>query len=146
MKYFTRLLAFSLFALSLAAQTKPNIADLRIPPGLIYLPNVGIVQLDGLVIDKSTNPPTLRAVSISAPGTAAGQDFDDVFVASGPQIAFAGIAPPKSLVRVYKNGVLQRAGVDYTLSVDLASRIATAVFLPAQPVTPGDFVTLSYQR
>jgi hypothetical protein len=149
-----KIIALFMLALGLSAQTKPNLLDIKppsAPAASVYLfgmfPGVGLIAIDatGLTLDKTTNPPTLRLIAITPPGTAGGQDFDDIFTVSSGQVAFVSTSAPTALVRVFKNGALQRLNSDYTLTID-STKIATVIFLPTQGITQGDSVTLCYQR
>lgn len=146
-----KLLPLLLLALGLGAQTKTNLTDIKppsAPAAPVYLfgmfPGVGLIAIDlaGFTFDKSTNPPTLRAIAPAGVGA----DLDDPFTAAAGQVTFVSAAAPKALVRVFKNGLLQRLSADYTLSTDPMTKIVTVSFLPAQGITAGDSVTMSYQK
>jgi len=98
-----------------------------------------LVQPDAtIVIDLLANPPTIKAVL-----PAARQEWVDQYVVpAAGQTSFSLTAAPVtgSLVRVYRNGVLQWQGVDYSLTG------AAVLFLPGQGTGPGDLIQVFYWK
>ena len=73
---------------------------------------------------------------------------DDFAVAEG-QVSFRTQGPVRSnYVEVYRNGLLQRAGADYTgATVSNPSAYQVTFFTsPLAPLMTGDYVTLFYYR
>lgn len=98
-----------------------------------------LVQPDASIqIDLLANPPTIKAVL----PTARQEWVDQYVVPAGGQVLFSLTAAPVagSLVKVYRNGVLQWQGVDYSLTG------AAVLFLPGQGTGPGDLIQVFYWK
>ena len=98
-----------------------------------------LVQPDAsIVINLTATPPTIRAVT-----AAAVQERLERFVvsASGQNIFSVASAPATgTLLKVYRNGLLQWENVDYSVAG------STVTFLPAQGTAPGDYIQVVYRR
>ena len=95
-----------------------------------------LVQPDASIrINLTANPPT-----ISAAGLLAIEKLDQFVAASGQSAFPLTSAPDGSPVKVYRNGLLQWKGADYSL----AGQVVT--FLPAQSVGPGDYIQVLYWK
>ena len=99
-----------------------------------------LVQPDASIkIDLTTIPPTIRA--ILPPGTTPAREYVDQFVSTPGQTAFVlTAAPAAGPVKVYRNGLLQWQGADYSLTGQMV------LFLPATGIGPGDYVQILYWK
>jgi len=98
------------------------------PTGWIYVQPDSTIQ-----IDLAANPPVIRAIL--------GREIADKFVVTTAVQTFtlsASLAPNATLT-VYRNGLLMAEVTDYTLTG------RDVLFLPQQPVSPGDIIQLRYK-
>lgn len=81
-----------------------------------YVSGIGMTFLDisGLTIDTTTNPPTLRAMA-PPPAPVSVTRLDYTVPVATTTVVLSEIAGTRSVL-VYRNGVLQRATADYTLN------------------------------
>jgi hypothetical protein len=73
------------------------------------------------------------------PGFVDGEDPAGVVDGSNVGFTLSAVPNPATSLALYRNGVLQEAGVDYTLSAN------NLVFVTASTPQPGDMVTASYR-
>jgi hypothetical protein len=146
-------LAVGMAGLLAVAQTPTNptrISDAAVAPPPTSFTALWVVTPTGKVlvqpdasikIDLTANPPTIRAV-VPPVMTAGAVEKVDQSVATAGQTAFALTAPPVAgtPVKVYKNGLLQWQSADYSL----VGQVVT--FLPAQGISPGDYVQIIYWK
>lgn len=135
---------------ALFGATRVNLLDVRPlanAPASIYLLAVSSagwipVLLDpagSVIIDLSVSPAVLRAPA-GGPGT----EVDDEFVAGVGQVTFTTSSVPKSRVRVFKNGLLQRAAFSDLVETTDPTTKRVAINLPG--TQPGDGIVLSYTK
>jgi hypothetical protein len=94
-----------------------------------------------LTLDTSTNPPTLRAAGGSA-GPTFVDDETPAGTVNGTNAVFTLVnapSPSASLV-LFRNGIRQRVGVDYTISG------STITFLAVAVPQSGDILVADYRR
>jgi len=145
MKHITRRFLFSLLPAGfLSAQTRTRVDQIGaaavpagkvmvIPPNSYWavLANIG----DNLVLEQVSGTWTLRALSSATPAT----ERRDDWVAASAQTAFTLSLASTGEPDVYRNGLLQRPGADY--SYDPPTRKVTF----SAPLTSGDYVTARYR-
>ena len=130
----------SLLSLSALSQTRITETQVVAPPttftALRVLTPAGwvYVQPDATIqIDLAANPPVIRAVLP--------REIVDKFTPATAVQTFtmsAALAPNTTLA-VYRNGLLMAETIDYTRTGQ------DVLFLPQQPVAPGDIIQLRYR-
>jgi len=101
-----------------------------------------LVQPDATIqIDLLATPPTIKAVMAPAP-VGPREWADQYVVPAGGQTAFTLTYTPvlQTMVKVYKNGLLQWQSVDYSLIGQ------TVGFLPGQGTAAGDLIQIWYWK
>jgi len=98
------------------------------PSGWIYAQPDATIQ-----IDLTATPPVIRAVL--------GRDVVDKFTPATAIQTFtmSAMLAPNTALAVYRNGLLMAQDVDY------ARTGQDVLFLPQQPVAPGDIIQLRYR-
>ena len=100
----------------------------------------------GAMLVQIIQPIAMRVYAQAPPGPAITQTYGltlerEDFTATAGQTTFAAqVATRSTFCLVFRNGVLQRTPVDYTLSGNLT------VIYPATTMQAGDLVTLLYYR
>lgn len=134
----------------LSGATKLNLIDIRplanaptVPYLVAFSSTAGWIPViadpgGSIVLDTSGGVAILKAsgASVSQP-----VDVSDDLVMAG-SATFTTSAIPRGIVRVYRNGLLQRVTADYTVSG--ASGALQTIGLSG--ATQGDYVTLAYQK
>lgn len=101
-----------------------------------------LVQPDATIqIDLLATPPTIRAV-VPPVAVAPREAVNQYVVPVGGQTSFSLTASPVAgmLVKVYRNGLLQWQGADYSLTGQ------AVLFLPGQGTAVGDLIQVWYWR
>lgn len=144
------LTVFVALAAFLGAATKVNLIDVRplstgpaAPYLLLFHPTKGwmpvIPDSGGSIVLDTTG----AVATIKAAGAAASQAVDvrDDLTMGGTAV-FTTSQTPRGLVSVYRNGVLQRTGDDYTVTGAPGSPLT----INMANASGGDFIALVYQR
>jgi hypothetical protein len=130
-----KMAVYALLALPLVAQTDLTTAQLRpaspssTPTIQFYLPGAGFVLVTlgtSLALNTSVSPPMLSAVAPPLP------NFVDAETPGGTPngtlVTFTlANSPAGSSLHLYRNGLRQRSGLDYTISGSSITFLAVAV-------------------
>lgn len=162
---FSSLIITALLAVAaLGAGTGINVNQTQCPiiPGVYQVPvafappgttgqRVGLtcfaIDKATLTVDMTTNPPTLKAIIPTAPvqpSVVFADDETPVGALDGTNAAFTLAQPVVGAsLKVYRNGVRQRVGMDYALTV--AGTTTTITFLAGAVPTAGDVLLADYR-
>ena len=121
-----------------------------VPPGtgtrvistwaLIDVDTVTPFHVGTLILDTTTVPPTLRAKPSTGPVFVDGETPGGTLDGTNVTFTLANAPNPSTSLHLYRNGLRQKLGFDYTFSG------STIVFLTVATPQPGDTLLVDYRQ